>query len=181
MLKRIFFLAIVSITFFSCSSDNSSNNSNGVGSSNEITVAMTTRIDGIVYDTPPQVGGNLADASGENYGNTYFLLKGYKNMGTAKTGFKVYDIKIVIPKSDLSLGTHSFSSSIVPGEYYADFDISGVVPAETVNTTNGSITITSYNTTSKVLKGNFSFTTNDGVNLTSISHTLIGSFNYVLQ
>lgn len=181
MLKRIFFLAIVSTVFLSCSSDNSSNDtSNGSGSSNETTVAMTTRIDGVVYDTPPQVGGNSADATGGIYGNTYFLLKGYKNMGTAKTGFKAYDIKIVVPKSDLSIGTHSFSSNIVSGEYYADLDVLGVTPAEAANTTSGSIKITSYNTTTKLLKGSFSFTTNDGVNLSATSHSLIGSFNYVL-
>jgi hypothetical protein len=72
-------------------------------------------------------------------------------------------------------------SNIVAGEYYADFDVNGVTPAETVNTTSGSITITSYNSTTKLLKGNFTFTTNDGVNLIAASHTLIGSFNYVLQ
>lgn len=182
MLKRIFFLAIILTTLFSCSSDNSSTpTSNGSGSSNETTVAMTTRIDGVVYDTPPQIGGNLADATGGIYGNTYFLLKGYKNMGASKTAFKAYDIKIVVPKSDLSLGTHTFSSSIVSGEYYADLDVSGSTIAEVTNTTSGYITITSYNATTKLLKGSFSFTTNDGVNLSAISHTLIGSFNYVLQ
>lgn len=183
MIKKIIFSVFVLTTLFSCSSDSSSATSNNGGSLNETTVAMTTRIDGTVYDTPPQIGGNAADATGGSFGNTYFLLNGYLNTGAgkAKTGFKTYDIKIVVPKSDLTLGTHDFMSNIVAGEYYADFDVNGVTPAETVNTTSGSITITSYNSTTKLLKGNFTFTTNDGVNLIAASHTLIGSFNYVLQ
>jgi hypothetical protein len=183
MIKKVIFSVFVLTTLFSCSSDSNSANNNSGGSSNVTTVAMTTTIDGTIYDTPPQNGGNAADATGGSYGNTYFLLKGYYNTasGKAKTGFKSYDIKIVVPKSDLSLGTHTFTSSIVAGQYYADLDINGVNPAETVNTTSGSITITSYNTTTKLLKGSFNFTTNDGINLTTDSHDLIGSFNYILQ
>ncbi len=183
MIKKIVLSAFVLTTLFSCSSDSTTTDNTNGGTPSETTVAMTTRIDGTVYDTPPQIGGNAADATGGIYGNTYFLLKGFKNTssGKAKTGSKTYDIKIVVPKSDLSLGTHTFTSSNVAGEYYADFDVNGVVPAELANTNNGSVTITSYNSTTKLLKGNFTFTTNDGVNLTAISHTLIGSFNYVLQ
>jgi len=183
MIKKTVFSAFVLTTLFSCSSSDSTATGNTGGTPSETTVAMTTRIDNVVHDTPPQGGGNAADATGGSYGNTYFLLKGYYSTasGKAKTGFKSYDIKIVVPKSDLSLGTHTFTSSIVSGEYFADFDVNGVVPAESANTNSGSITITSYNSTTKLLKGNFTFTTNDGVNLTTTSHTLLGSFNYILQ
>lgn len=186
MIKKIVFSALLSTVFFSCSSDNSSSsNSGGSGTSGGDTpVAMTTRIDGVVYDTPPQNGGNNADVSGGEYGSDYFLLKGYKNVGAgkqAKIGNKIYNIKVVIPKNNITVGTHSFTSNLVAGGYYADFDISGVSPDETVNTISGSITVTSYNTSTKLLKGNFNFTTCDGVNLTTTTHTLIGSFGYVLQ
>lgn len=186
MLKKIIFSAVVLTTLFSCSSDSSSTDNTGGGGTGggDTSVAMTTRVDGVIYDTPPQNGGNAADLTGGEFGSNYFLLKGYKNVGAgkqAKIGNKIYDIKVVIPKNDVSVGTHSFSSSLVVGGYYADFDISGTSPAETVNTISGSITITSYTASTKLVKGNFNFTTNNGVNLTATSHTLLGSFSYVLQ
>lgn len=184
MIKKIFFSAFIITAFFSCSSSSSSDNSGTTGTGTDVAVAMTTRIDGVIYDTPPENGGNSADVSGGEYGSSYFLLKGYKNVGTgkqAKIGNKIYNIKIAIPKSDVSVGTHSFNSTLVSGGYYADFDILGVSPAEAANTISGTITVISYNSTTKLVKGGFNFTTNDGVNLTATSHTLVGSFSYVLQ
>lgn len=168
---------------FSCSKS-SPDNSGSTGTGTDATVAMTSIIDGLTYDTPPQNGGNSADASGGEYGSGYFLLKGYKNVGAGKQvkiGNKIFNIKIVIPKSDISVGDHNFNSTLVSGGYYADFDILGVSPAETANTNSGTITVTSYNSSTKLIKGSFNFTTNDGVNLTATSHTLVGSFSFVLQ
>ena len=184
MFKKIIFSAFVLTTVFSCSSSDTTTDvtSGGTGSSTP-TVAMTTRIDGTVYDMPPQAGGNSADITGGIYGNTYFLLNGYKNItaGKAKVGSTIYTVKIAVPKSDLSVGTHNFTAAIASGSYYADFDITGTIPAETVITTSGYVTVTSYNSATKELKGNFSFTTNNGVDLTVNTHTLIGSFDYILQ
>lgn len=150
------------------------------------TVAMTTEIDGIDYDTPPQIGGNLAENSGGTAfgGSAYYLLKGYKNLSTSKlsykVGGKVYNIYLAIPKNDLSIGAHAFTDTFNAGDYYADLDISGVVPAENVNTTSGSINIISYDTSTRLLKGSFIFLTNDGVDLVNDSHVLVGSFEYKL-
>jgi hypothetical protein len=183
MIKKIVLSVAVISSLFSCSSgaDSSSDNTNGTGSTT--TVAMTTRVDGVIYDMPPQTGGNSADASGGVYGNTYFLLNGYKNIttGKVKVGSTIYTMKIAIPKSDLSLGQHNFTGTIAPGGYYADFDITGPVPAETVNTTSGYINVTSYNSTTKEMKGSFNFYTNNGVDLVTHSHTLIGSFDFILN
>lgn len=189
MIKKLIFLFAITFASVSCSSDSdSTNNNQGSGSGTEPVVAMTTRVDGLIYETPPQGGGNNADISGGIYGNTYFLLKGYKNFGVGKgistnklIGNKIYDIKIAIPKNDVTVGIHSFNSTIATGGYYADLDISGVIPIEAVNTTSGEVNITNYNAATKVVKGNFNFTTNNGVNPTATSHTLIGSFNYVLN
>ncbi|MEC4004223.1 hypothetical protein OX283_006120 [Flavobacterium sp. SUN052] len=186
MIKKVFLSLIVVTTILSCSSSDSTDNSNGSGTGTETTVAMVTRIDNVVYDTPPQNGGNLAENSGgTSFGGTsYYLLKGYKNFGSskiiAKIGSKVINIYLAIPKNDLSVGTHSFSSTFISGDYYADIDISGVVPSENANTTSGFIKITNYDSTTKLLKGNFNFTTNDGVDVAVTSHTLIGSFTYKL-
>lgn len=183
MIKKIFFSVFIITTLFSCTKS-SSDDSVSAGSGTDVTVAMTTRIDGVIYDTPPENGGNSADVSGGEYGSSYFLLKGYKNVGAGKQvkiGNKIFNIKIVIPKSNVSVGDHNFNSTLVPGGYYADFDILGVSPAEAANTISGTITVTSYNSSTKLIKGGFNFTTNDGVNLTATSHTLIGSFSFVLQ
>ncbi|CAM4439117.1 hypothetical protein [Flavobacterium terrigena] len=150
------------------------------------TVAMTTEIDGVDYDTPPQIGGNLAENSGGASfgGSDYYLLKGYKNLNTSKSAFKVgnkiFNIYLAIPKNDLSVGTHSFSSTFTTGDYYADLDISGVIPAENVNTISGSINVLSYDASTRLLKGTFVFTTDDGVNLVDPSHFIVGSFEYKL-
>jgi hypothetical protein len=183
MLKKIVFSALVLTTILSCSSGGDSNE-NSQTTPIVDSVAMTTNIDGTVYLTPPQIGGNLADATGGVYGNTYFLLNGYKDTGiakSAKTGSKKYEIKIAIPKTDISVGTHNFSSSIITGSYYADLNITGVSPTENVDTISGYVTVTSYNTTTNLIKGNFNFTTNNGVDLITTSHTVTGTFSYVLQ
>ncbi len=183
MLKKIIFSAFVLTTFFSCSSSDTTADLNSGGSGSTTPVAMTTRIDGTVYDMPPQAGGNSADVSGGIYGNTYFLLNGYKNItaGKTKIGSTIYTVKIAIPKSDLTVGTHNFTGTIAAGGYFADFDITGTIPAETVTTTSGYVTVTSYNSSTKEMKGTFSFTTNNGVNLTTPTHALLGSFDYILQ
>lgn len=186
MVKKGILVFLVMTTLFSCSSSDSTSDTNGSGSGTETTVAMVTRIDGVVYDTPPQNGGNLAeDSGGINFGgSSYFLLKGYKNFAAGKTsakvGSKIYNIYLAIPKNDLSIGTHNFNSTFNSGDYYADIDISGVIPSENAITTSGYIKVTSYDAATKLLKGNFNFTTNDGVTTTAVSHTLIGSFAYKL-
>jgi hypothetical protein len=172
------------LVFFSCSSGDSVETNDDISPAGSI--AMTTRIDGVDYNTPPQIGGNLAENSGGTaYGGTAnYLLKGYKNLSSGKTifrvGNKIYNIYLIIPKNNLSLGIHNFSSSFVLGEYFADLDIIGVVPAENVNTTSGFIKILSYDVSTKLLKGNFNFTTNDGIDLLNTSHVLVGTFEYKL-
>lgn len=183
MIKRILISTLICASLFSCTTSGTSNSDITGGDGSTTTAAMVTRVDGVVHDMPPQGGGNLADATGGVYGNTYFLLNGYKNITTGKVviGNTIYTMKIAIPKSDLSVGQHNFTSGIAPGGYYADFDITGPVPTETVNTTSGYINVTSYNATTKEMKGNFNFTTNNGVNLSATSHTLIGTFDYILN
>ena len=182
MFKKIIFSTLVLTLLFSCSSSTNSNETI-IGSGSTPAVAMTTRIDGVVYEMPPQAGGNSADITGGVYGNTYFLLSGYKNIsaGKFKVGSTIYTVKIAIPKSDLSVGTHNFTGTITPGGYYADFDITGPIPAETVSTTNGYINVTSYNASTKEIKGSFSFNTNNGVDLSNSTHILTGNFDYILQ
>lgn len=183
MIKRILFSVLISASLFSCTTSGGLNGDSTGGGGSTTTAAMVTRVDNVVYEMPPQYGGNLADATGGMFGNNYFLLNGYKNINSlkAKVGSTIYNVNIAIPKSDLTLGQHPFSSNLVAGGYYADFDITGPVPAVTVNTTSGYINVTSYNSTTKEMKGNFSFYTNDGVDLVTHSHTLTGTFDFILN
>jgi hypothetical protein len=182
MLKKIFFSALVLTTILSCNPDGPSITEQEVPPVN-YGVAMITDIDGVTYNTPPQIGGNASDASGGIYGSNYFLLYGYKNVGTgkAKVGNKVFEMRIAVPKGNLSLGDHFFGADITAGEYYADLDISGVTPPENVKTNSGSVTVNSYDSANKLMKGTFSFTTNNGVDLTTTTHTVSGNFTYFLQ
>ncbi|MBC7525548.1 MAG: hypothetical protein H7239_14070 [Flavobacterium sp.] len=183
MIKKIIILALVSLTLASCttSADSSTVDVQPVANSS---VAMETRIDNVLYETPPQNGGNSADVTGGIYGNTYFLLKGYKDTGVGKVkiGSKTFEIKIVIPKADIasSVGTHNFSSTLTSGGYYADLDINGVTPAENVSTVSGFVKVNSYDATTKEIKGSFNFTASNGVDLT-VTHTIIGTYDYILQ
>lgn len=186
-MKKVFKIALflVALTVVSCSSDSSTTTGAGNEPVTPPAIAMQTEIDGVSYQTPPQAGGNLAENSGgTSFGGTaYFLLKGYKSVGarmTAKVGSKIYNIYLAIPKNDLSVGIHFFSAAFNSGDYYADLDITGVIPSETVNTTGGFIKVTSFDATTRILKGNFNFTTNDGVDLATDSHSVIGSFEYKL-
>ncbi len=183
MKKNILVLALVCLTIISCTtSSDTSTADNPSGASS--TVAMETRIDNVLYETPPQNGGNSADLTGGTYGNTYFLLKGYKDTGAnkVKIGSKTFEIKIAIPKADItnSVGTHNFNSTITSGGYFATLTISGVTPAETVNTLSGFVKVNSYDSTTKEIKGSFNFTTSNGVDLT-VTHTVIGTYDYILQ
>jgi|GEM_PF-1376077 hypothetical protein len=188
-MKKLIFL-FLGLSLFSCSSDGTDDNSGSGGSGgggNNTTNPLTAVVDGISYVFAIVNNTNIADATGGVYGNTYFLIKGTKDTGSAKNnstisgkvGSKKFEIKLAIPKSNVSVGTHNFTSTIQPNEYYADLDITGINPAETAATSTGFIKITSYNATTKKIVGTFSFNTTNGSTAT-ITHNITGAFDYVL-
>ena len=183
MKTKILLLATLFLIISCSSSDSASDNQNPNGGQ-EPAVAMVTRIDNVLYNTPPQNGSNIADATGGEYGNTYFLLKGFTLVSSSKNnliGNKSYFIKLALPKNNIVAGTYNFTSTIQPNSYYADFDITGVSPPENVITNSGFIKILNYNPTTKEVKGSFNFTTNDGIQTSIVSHTLVGNFDFILN
>jgi hypothetical protein len=189
-MKKLIFI-FLGLSLFSCSSDGGTNTNgtggNSGGGGNTTVDTFKATVDGISYVFSTLNNTNVADASGGIYGNTYFLIKGNKDTGSAKQSGSVsgkidtkkYEIKLAIPKSNVVVGTHNFSSAILPNQYYADLDVTGVAPAQTVVTSSGFIKITTYNATTKKIVGTFSFNTTNG-STTAITHTITGSFDYVL-
>lgn len=186
-MKKLIFL-FLGLSLFSCSSDGTiddNGSGGGSGGGNTTVDPFKATVDGISYVFTTLNNTNIADATGGLYGNTYFLIKGNKDTGSVKGNLsgkidtKKYEIKLAIPKSNVAIGTHNFSNTIQPDEYYADLDITGVLPAQTVVTSSGFIKITTYNATTKKIVGTFSFNTTDG-STTAITHTITGSFDYVL-
>ena len=164
-----------------------SNNSESSSENNSQVVAevpMPFKIDGVPFDGYNQTNTNLADISGGVLGNTYFRLEGIKNTLSnriaAKIGGKTYYVNLFIPKNDLSLGSHTFTSAPTIGGYFAKLTITST-PAEVVGIIGGQITISSYDSTTKKIKGTFAYNTNDNVNLSTQTHNVTGSFSYILQ
>jgi len=176
-MKKYALLVFGLLSLLSCSSSDTSGTSN---SSNATTAIMTTKIDGYLYDTPPQNGSNIADATGGTFGTGYYLLNGFKNTANGKlTAPKMYYLKIAIPKSNIFVGTHDFTNNIQPDAYFASLTITG--NNETVATISGNVKITYYNSTTKEIKGSFTFTTSNGVDVTTVTHNVIGTFDFFLQ
>lgn len=181
----------LTLFFLSCSSDGGTDSTgtggNGGGGGNTTVDPFKATVDGASYVFTTQNNSNVADASGGLYGNTYFLIKGFKDTGAAKQGVTVsgkvdtkkYEIKLAIPKSNVAVGTHNFASTIQPNEYYAELIITGVPQNQAVATNTGNIKITTYNATTKKIIGTFSFTTTDGIAPT-ITHNVTGTFDFVL-
>ncbi len=186
-MKKLIFL-FLGLSLFSCSSGGTDDNfgSGGNGGDGNTTIdPFKATVNGISYVFTTLNNTNIADASGGIYGNTYFLIKGNKDTGgskgnvSGKVDTKKYEIKLAIPKSNVVVGTHNFLNTIQPNEYFADLDVTGVVPPQTVVTSTGFIKITSYNATTKKIVGTFSFNTTNG-STTTITNSITGSFNYVL-
>ncbi len=185
-MKKLIIL-FLGLSLFSCSSDGTTDNTNSGGGSGggSTTNPLTGIVDGVSYVFT--TASTTADATGGIYGNTYFLIKGTKDTGSAKNtstisgkvGSKKYEIKLAIPKSNVAVGTHNFTSTIQPNEYFADLDITGVTPAELAETSTGFIKITTYNTTTKKIVGTYSFSTTNGSS-SSVTHNVSGTFDYVL-
>lgn len=175
MIKKIVFLSLTLLAIVGCSHDDAS-----TSTPQPTALAMSAKIDNVLYNFSAQNSGNIADNTGGSYGSNYFLLKGVNGSGPAgRIVNKTIEIKVVIPKANITLGTHPFSSSLASGGYYIDMDYLNTLPAEIVNTVGGSINITSYDSTTKEVKGTFSFSVEDGV--TSPSHIVTaGNFDFFL-
>lgn len=127
-------------------------------------------------------GTNRANPNSTEFGLSYFTLNGFYDNASpnarAPIQDKVVTVNIAIPKDNIALGQHNFGNALVADAYYADMNIklNGVV--ETVNTVSGNINVISYDELTGEISGTYQFNTNNGTS--SISHTISGTFEYVL-
>lgn len=151
----------------------------GSGGGGSTGFAMTAKINGVQFQANNPFGTNLF--SGTNLYD-YFPQTDYVMLQGRQGGLLGYpEINIWLKRSDMVVGTFTIGKETytTPPSHFIDLiDISSTAFESTVQ---GSITITEVNTTTKIVKGTFQFTTSDDVNASSpvINYTVTdGTFNY---
>jgi len=176
-INNFFFLFVASFAFISCSSDSDSENNGGNNNDNFI-ITMNAVIDGESISLRTVDGSNESNPTGGEFGVSNQLLYGYYDNNVSSRlpiQNKKIEIFLAIPKENMTLGEHSFGSSIQVDEFFAKMKIKINNVDETVNTTSGKIVILSYDSVTNILHGTFELTTNNG---TIVSHQVSGSFDY---
>lgn len=180
------FVIIVSLTFVSCTDEpidpsllDPSNSTPTNGGVNQPAYAMTAKINGVQFLANNPFGTN--EFSSTNIYDYYPIADFVMLQGRQGGVFGYPEINIWLKRSQLVVGSYSigmetFTTS--PSHFIDLIDISST-PFE--NTIQGNITITEVNTTTKIVKGTFNFTTSDDLNVATplINYTVTnGTFNY---
>ena len=150
MKKLKFLLFSLPFILFACSSDDSD-------SSNNNQFAMTAKINGVTFEANNPYGTNL-------YSSTniwsYFPLEDFVMLQGRKGGLLGNpEINIWLKRTDIAVGTYAFGPetfSTTPSHFIDLIDNS---TADNQYTQAGTITITEVNTSTKIVKGTFQFTT----------------------
>ncbi len=168
-------------------------NSNGTAYGNQLTLttsasgggggstgfAMTAKINGVQFQANNPFGNN--EFSSTNIWS-YYPISDYVMLQGRQGGLLGFpEINIWLKRSEIIVGTYAIGKETytTPASHFIDLvDISTTPFEETVQ---GSITITEVNTTTKIVKGTFQFTTTDDLNpvIPIINNTVTnGTFNY---
>ena len=150
MKKILFLLAFTSIVL-SCSSDDSSNNS----SSSQY--AMTASIDGVAFKANNPFGTNLYSST--NIWSYYPTEDFVMLQGRSGGAFGNPEINIWLKRTDITLGTHTFGAETFTTTPSHFIDLVDNSNNEGEYTESGTIIITEVNTSTKIVKGTFEFTT----------------------
>jgi hypothetical protein len=172
MKKIKFLLFALPFILFACSSDDSDN-------SNSSQFAMTAKINGVTFEANNPFGTNL-------YSSTniwsYYPLEDYVMFQGRQGGiFGNPEINIWLKRTDMAIGTYTFGSETfdTPPSHFIDLiDNSN---QESENTISGTLAITEINTSSKIIKGTFEFTSTDNLNdpIPVVNKTVTnGTFRY---
>jgi hypothetical protein len=167
----LLFLAL-SLTLVSCSSDSNS-------SSDDSEFAMTAKINGITFEANNPFGTN--EFSTTNIWSYYPIEDYVMLQGRTGGAFGTPEINLWLKRTDLVVGTYTIGSETfdTPPSHY--IDLIDLVSADTESTKNGTIVITSINTTTKIVKGTFQFTcvAEPGNPDAPVNYTVTdGKFNY---
>lgn len=171
-LKHLLFL--LPLFFFSCSSDSDSSQEETPPA-----YAMTAKINNVDFAANNPFGNN--EFASDNLWSYYPIEDYVRLIGRQGGVFGTPEINIWLRRNQIVVGTYTITTDTTnPLTHAIDLiDTSnGNVFEETVG---GSITITEVNTTTKIVKGTFQFTTSDNVNVANpvINYTITnGTFNY---
>ncbi|GGB74280.1 hypothetical protein GCM10007424_12740 [Flavobacterium suaedae] len=174
-------LSVITLSFTSCSDDDSSTleNENQEQNENENPAgyAMTVKINGVLHNMQSIFGGNHASSSiytaypDEDY---IFLQGSWVDSPFAK------EIDIFISRDDLQPGTYYVNQATY--ETATHIDLIDNTNSINETTVSGQITITEVDTSAKTVKGTFEFDTADypqgEENPTVNYHLTEGTFSY---
>lgn len=168
----ILFLAF-SLTMLSCSSSDDTNNSN------TSQFAMTAKINGVTFEANNPFGTNMFSST--NIWN-YFPLEDFVMLQGRQGGvLGIPEINIWLKRTDIVVGTYAIGAETfdTPPSHY--IDLIDLASEESEYTKSGTIVITNVNTSTKIVKGTFQFTTVDDPNDPSapVNNTVTnGTFNF---
>ena len=168
----ILFLAF-SLTMLSCSSSDDTNDSNTPQ------FAMTAKINGVTFEANNPFGSNMFSST--NIWD-YFPLEDFVMLQGRQGGVSgIPEINIWLKRTDIAVGTYAIGGETfetTPSHY---IDLIDLASEEFEYTKSGTIVITNVNTSTKIVKGTFQFTTVDDPNDPSapVNYTVTnGTFNF---
>jgi hypothetical protein len=182
---KIFLKSVIllfTIVFVSCSPDDKG----AVGNPSDNTTIITKPMQLIIDSQAPldlrNTEGNSASVLIGAQGNYTHLMFGYYDSNEVARIIPIQqkrvEVSLFVPSSLITVGDHLFSNIQQSNSYFGKINLLKINNiTETVNTTNGKITIISYNSATKLLKGTFQIVTNNGTNQ---NHQFTGSFEYIL-
>lgn len=166
----LLFLAL-SLSLVSCSSDG--------GSSSESTWAMTAKINGTTFQANNPFGTN--EFSNTNIWSYYPIEDYVMLQGRQGGAFGTPEINLWLKRSDIAVGTYTIGSETFDTPPSHFIDLIDLVTDDTESTKNGTIVITSVNTSTKIVKGTFAFTAvaDPSDPASPVTYTVTdGTFNY---
>jgi hypothetical protein len=170
---KALFLALPFL-LLSCSSDDG-------GSSSQPDFAMTAKINGVTFQANSPFGDNMFSSTNiwDYYPEADFVMLQGRQGGLLGNP----EINIWLKRTDLAVGTYTFGSETfsTPPSHYIDLIDNST--AENQYTKSGSITITSVNTSTHIVKGTFQFNSAASADPAApvTVTTTEGTFNYQYQ
>ncbi len=170
------FLIIINLFFFSCSSNDDDNDTM---SSN---YAMTAKINGEQFEANTPFGTNeFSSFTIWSYypEDDYIMLQGRQGGVFGNPEINIWLKKVDIKEGVYQIGEETFDTP--PSHFISLIDASNDISE---NTKSGVIEITEVNTSTKIVKGTFSFSTVDDLSASSASIDFTvtdGTFNYTYE
>ncbi len=177
-MKKLSILGLaLSLTFFSCSSDDGGSNTDNPSNSG---YAMTAKINGTVFQANNPFGTNAFSST--NIWN-YFPEADYVMLQGRQGGvWGNPEINIWLKKTDIQEGTYTIGQETFSTPPSHFIDLTDIATEEFQYTKEGSITITEVNTSTHIVKGTFNFKTADDLDGAPINNVVTeGTFRYTYE